>query len=174
MGASDDRSARLEEALEHWGDAVYRLALCHTGSPHDAEDVAQSVFLSFYEKFECANDSEHAKAWLLRATINCCKNLKRTSWASKTTRMPAEDIAALRPGGIEADDAFSSGQNPISDALATLSDKQRTAVHLFYGEGYKTDEIATLTGERPATVRSHLKRARERLRKILGEDYDWT
>ena len=51
--------------------------------------------------------------------------------------------------------------------LATLSEAQRTAVHLFYFEGYSTDEIARITGERPATVRSHLHRARQALRLEL-------
>lgn len=174
MNESDERSAQLEEAIDRWGDAVYRLALCRTGAIHDAEDVAQNVFLSFYQNFKKANDSEHAKAWLLRATINSRKNLRGSSWASKVTRMPTEDITTLQEAVDWEDDAFPSDPRPISEALSDLPIKQRTAIHLFYGEGYKTEEIAMLTGERPATVRSHLRRARKRLEKILGEDHDWT
>ena len=53
--------------------------------------------------------------------------------------------------------------------LARLSDAQRTAVHLFYFEGYRTGEIAAITGERPSTVRSHLRRARQALRLELED-----
>ena len=59
-------------------------------------------------------------------------------------------------------------RSPWHRKRATLSDRQRTAVHLHYYEGYATDEIARITGERPATVRSHLHRARKALKIDLG------
>lgn len=175
MNEADDKSARLEDALERWGDAVYRLALCRTGNSHDAEDVAQSVFLGFYEQFGNVNDPEHAKAWLLRSTMNRCKNLQNSSWARKVTRMPMDEMTKLHEEAEGSEDlAVSSESTQISRALYSLPDKQRTAIHLYYGEGYKTDEIAAMTDERPSTVRSHLRRAREKLRKTLGDEYDWT
>lgn len=54
------------------------------------------------------------------------------------------------------------------DAVARLPEKLRTAVHLFYGEGYESGEIGTLLGIPAATVRSRLRRAREELRNRLG------
>lgn len=65
--------------------------------------------------------------------------------------------AAVAPKGRGLDD-------DLAAALVRLTDKQRTAVHLFYFEGYSTDEIAAITQEKPATVRSHLRRARQALR----------
>ena len=56
----------------------------------------------------------------------------------------------------------------LAAALARLTPQQRTAVHLFYFEGYATDEIAQITGERSGTVRSHLHRARKALKINLG------
>ena len=52
----------------------------------------------------------------------------------------------------------------LHDAVESLPLAQRTAIHLFYFEGYRTDEIASITGESPSTVRSHLHRARKALR----------
>ena len=57
-------------------------------------------------------------------------------------------------------------------AVLALPPRERTAVHLFYYEGYSTQEIAALTGQRPGTVRSHLSRARVRLRGILEGEND--
>ena len=54
------------------------------------------------------------------------------------------------------------------DAVARLPEKLRTAVHLFYGEGYESGEIGALLGIPAATVRSRLRRARAELKNLLG------
>ena len=60
--------AFLEDAMERYGDAVYRLALCRLGSRADAEDVYQDVFLRLLRDTTAFRDGEHLKAWLLRVT----------------------------------------------------------------------------------------------------------
>ena len=55
----------------------------------------------------------------------------------------------------------------VAEAVFALPANQRAAVHLFYYEGYSTGEIAKILGQRPGTVRSHLSRARETLRRVL-------
>ena len=59
----------IETAVADWGDTVYRVALNQTGSPTDAEDVRQDVFERLLTSAPSFADSEHLKAWLLRATI---------------------------------------------------------------------------------------------------------
>lgn len=54
------------------------------------------------------------------------------------------------------------------DAVGRLPEKLRTAVHLFYGEGYESGEIGALLGVPAATVRSRLRRARAELKTVLG------
>ena len=53
----------------------------------------------------------------------------------------------------------------LRDALARLPEKDRAALHLFYGEGLTAREIGAITGEKEASVRSRLSRARAQLRK---------
>ena len=48
--------------------------------------------------------------------------------------------------------------------------KYRTVIHLFYYEGYSVKDISGLTGQKEATVRSHLTRARQKLKSVLKED----
>ena len=55
----------------------------------------------------------------------------------------------------------------VAEAVFALPANQRAAVHLFYYEGYSTGEIAKILGQRPGTVRSHLSRARARLKLEL-------
>ena len=66
------------------------------------------------------------------------------------------------------DPALPRRSGDLAAALARLTPQQRTAVHLFYFEGYATDEIAQITGERSGTIRSHLHRARKALKINLG------
>ena len=62
--------------------------------------------------------------------------------------------------------------NRVRDTLE-LNEEIAGEVHLFYQEGYSTAEIAQITGRREATVRSDLKRARDRLREMLKEANDF-
>ena len=124
--------AFLLEAMDAWGDVVYRVALAQTGSPSDADDVFQDVFMRLLEHDTAFESDEHLKAWLLRVTVNRCRDLARLTWNRRT-------------------EGF-------------------TPVHLFYVEGYATEEIARITGCRPSTVRTRLHRAREQLRNMLEDD----
>lgn len=155
--------AFLEDAMEKHGDAVYRLALCRLGSRADAEDVYQDVFLRLLRDSTEFRDSEHLKAWLLRVTLRCCIDLRRSAWWKRTAPMEAAaDAAAPEP-----DD-----QSELRQAIAALPDDQRTAVWLHYVEGYRTEEIAQMAGCSAVTIRTRLHRARKQLRLDLEGSYD--
>ena len=164
-----EAAAFLEDAVGRWGDTVLRLAASRTGNRADAEDVFQSVFLRLHQGGKRFCDDEHLKAWLLHVTVNCCNDLHRSPWHRKRAALGDDDVARLadRPGP-NAPEGAAGRDDELEAALARLSDRQRTAVHLHYYEGYATDEIARITGERPATVRSHLHHARKALKIDLG------
>ena len=75
--------------FQRYKDPVYRLALSMTGSPADAEDVCQTVFLKLLEK-RPALDLEKERAWLLQVTANECRSLWR-----RLRRRPRGDQAVL-------------------------------------------------------------------------------
>ena len=56
------------QAVNRWGDMVYRLALARTASVPDAEDVFQEVFLRYFRHEDRFESDEHRKAWLIRCT----------------------------------------------------------------------------------------------------------
>lgn len=161
-----EAAARLEDAVARWGDTVYGLAARRTGSRADAEDVMQTVFLRLHQSGKRFRDDEHLKAWLLHVTVNCCHDLRRSPWHKRRAELDDESMERLRAQPVPEDGE--GRDDELEAALARLSDKQRTAVLLHYYEGYATDEIAQITGERPATVRSHLHRARKALKIDLG------
>ena len=149
----------LCNAMRLHGGAVYRLALCRTQNVADAEDVYQDVFLRFFQQEAADWDSERTKAWLLRATVNRCADIHR--FRLRRPVLALEDIPELaRPGNDRAEELW--------DAVARLPEKLRTAVHLYYAEGYSTEEIAALLEVPAATVRTRLHRARHQLKDLLG------
>ena len=159
-GANPHPEAFLRQAMADWGDAVYRLALGQTRSRADAEDVYQDVFLRLLDSGTAFESPEHLKAWLLRVTINRCRDIGRSGWKRRNEPL-AERHAAL---AVEAPDLLESD---IWNAIGTLPPDLRAVVHLHYVEGYSTDEAAALVGCRPSTARTRLHRARKHLKAAL-------
>lgn len=155
----EEQETFLRDAMETHGDAVYRLALCRLQNTAEAEDVYQDVFLKLLRQPERQWEPDHLKAWLLRTAINCCADVKR--WRLRHPVLPLEKIVET-PGQTGEDAAG------LWESVARLPGPMRMAVHLFYGEGYSTEEIARLLDCSPATVRTRLYRARMKLRDLLG------
>ena len=148
----------LCNAMEQYGPAVYRLALCRLQSVPDAEDVYQDVFLRLLEQDAGGWDGERLKAWLLRTAVNRCNDLHRFRLRRPTVAL-SELTAAAEPAETAPE---------LWDAVARLPEKLRTVVHLHYAEGYSTGEIGALLGVPAATVRSRLRRGRLKLKDLLG------
>ena len=86
----DDKQRSGDEAVvEEYGPAVYRLAFAQLRSKPDAEDVFQEVFLRYVDKAPVFQSQDHEKAWFLRVTLNCCKDLSTADIAQITGCKPA-------------------------------------------------------------------------------------
>ena len=145
-------------AVDRWGPAVYRLACAVTGSRSDADDVFQEVFLRYHRAAPDFESQAHEKAWLLRVTVNRSRSLLSAPWRRRI--VPLEDVYAC-PGPEES---------AVAEALAALPPGDRTLLHLYYYEGYRTEEMARLLNRKSATVRSQLTRARQKLARLLKEE----
>jgi len=145
-------------AVDRCGQAVYRLAYALTRSRHDADDVFQEAFLRYHRAAPAFETAEHEKAWLLKVTANCAKTLLLSPWRSRTVAL--EDVYAYQDPEASA----------VDEALKQLPPKYRAVVHLFYYEGYQTEEIAQILGRSPSTVRAQLTRARRKLKELLKEE----
>jgi len=144
-----------EEAIDHFSDTVYRVAFNQVKNRMDAEDVFQEVFLRFIKYNKGFDSMEHAKAWFIRTTINCCRTFftkqKKHSEVELVIDVPEEKIT---PYGM-------------TECVGELEEKYRIVVHLFYYEQYKIKEIAELLQENENTIKTRLTRAK----KILKEKW---
>lgn len=153
----------LRGAMERCGDTVYRLALCRLQDTADAEDVYQDVFLRFFRRYDAADgDAERMKAWLIRTTVNRCNDVQRFRFRHGTVSLETLGEAAAEEKEASA----------VWDAVAQLPGKFRAVVHLHYAEGYSTEEIAEMLAIPAVTVRTRLRRARLKLKSILGGEMD--
>jgi len=154
MSQTSNRPVDWEELITQNGDRLYRAALAILGDRHEAEDAVQDAFLRFLEK--APNELENPGAWLMRVLVNGCKSRLRLAWR----RVGPLPETLPSPGPEEREEL---------EELYSLPPEDRAVIHLHYYEGYSTDEIARMLGQRPGTVRSRLSRARGKLRKLLED-----
>lgn len=157
---SEEEAAR---AIERYGDMVRRLCLVHLKNPADTEDIFQNVFLKYVLSPVVFESPEHEKAWLIRVTINACRDLVKSFFRSRT--VPLEEL-------LDQPAPLSEEHKEVLEAVLALPPKYRDAVYLHYYEGYTAAEIGKLLGKNTNTVYTLLTRAREQLRKTLGGDRD--
>jgi RNA polymerase sigma-70 factor, ECF subfamily len=182
-------TARLEAAFEafvrEYQDMVYATALRLLSSPAEAEDVAQTVFLKAYERFNDIGASPSAPGWLKTVTTNLCLNhlsRYRSRWRLFSELRPAgdeqtddrnqADVLMARAGapdqrGAEADIDAGDERQRLEAALRGLPDHQRVPIVLYHFESQSYLEIAALLGVTLAKVKTDIHRGREALKAVL-------
>lgn len=154
------RSDRSEQFMKENLNALYRAALAVTGNVPDAEDAVQEACLKLLERPPRVASDQEIRAWLLRVAVNAAIDRLR-----ERSRHPSEELLDVYP-------APDQGTGELLSVIAELPPKERAAVHLFYYEGYSTEETAKILNCRPGTARSLLSRAREHLRQKLKGEID--
>lgn len=149
----DQTEALFERVYEAYGPSLYRFCLLQMKNPADAEDVLQDVLIKRLYQAPRFKSPEHERNWLFQVALNLCRDEWRRH---RRSELPLEAAAGV----------FLPPEEPsLLDQAANLPEKQRTALHLYYYEGYTVREIARLLGVTVPTVKMRLKRGREALRK---------
>jgi RNA polymerase sigma-70 factor (ECF subfamily) len=158
--------------VARYGRRLHDLARRMLRDAHEAEDVVQHAFLNAYRALARYDGRRPFRHWLLRITTNLCRN----RLVSRKTHPRARGEDADAPG----EDRASPADAPVPDALDPLEgarvreaverlpDAYRLAVVLRYTHGLSVEEVAEVTGEPVATVKTHLFRARATLRRELS------
>jgi len=160
----------LETLFRSHHDRVFRTAHRITGSPADAEDVLQTVFLRLVKGKASYDLSENAEAYLSRAAINASLDLMRSRSRSKSVGLADVETEALesRFQSPEAEHADRELQTLIRQAVAGLGKTAGEMFVLRYYEGYDNQEIAQMLDTSQMVVGVVLHRARTKLRKEIG------
>lgn len=151
-----------------YSDMVYRLAYAMMKNRSDADDVYQEVFLRYIRRRPMFQNSEHARAWMLRVTVNCCKNHWKSPWADGRMSSLEEHEPSKSPDP-ERQVLERQQRDELRRRIGELPEAYRLVIHLYYYEELSTVEIARLLRRRTSTVRTQLTRAREKLKALLND-----
>ena len=149
---------RIENIINLYGDLLYRTGIMILGNSQDVQDVLQEVMLKVLQKMPEFHDSEHEKAWLLRVTINLCKDMLRFRFRHQYIQIDELEIEA-----VDTDD------RQLLQEIIQLPPRWRIVLLLHYVEGYSLKEIADILSVSENAVKKRMQRAKVELKKKLQE-----
>lgn len=157
------------ETIKKYSDAVYRMAYSLVKNKYDADDIHQEVFAIYIVKRPKFENTAHEKAWFMRVTVNLCKNLYKTAWRRKVVSLDDdfEESADAAKDTEIVETVETIEDDGIIEVVKKLPFKYRSVIHLFYYEELSIKEIADILKMKPSTVRTHLTRARAKLKELL-------
>jgi RNA polymerase sigma-70 factor (ECF subfamily) len=149
-----------DDVLTKYSKMVYRIAFSRTKNRADSDDILQDVFMRYIKCNTHFNNEEHRKSWLIKAAVNCSKNLLNSAWFRSTTAL--EDTALM---------PFNE-QDSVYPAVMELPAKYRTVIHLYYYEDLSILDISKILNTKESTVKSRMHRARNLLKVKLKGEYE--
>lgn len=159
---------RFEKLYTLYADDVLRMAYFYLADRQKAEDVCQDVFVKLYTRGQTIEPGRE-KAWLLRVTVNCCRDLWRSAWLRRVTLgAPTLEIIPAQDETIEKREEKAA----LMRAVQKLPPVFRETILLHYYEGLGIAEIAQALNLPEGTVSSRLSRARKKLEGLLKEESD--
>ena len=159
-------SAQFETLYAQYADDVLRMAYFYLADRHKAEDVCQDVFVKLYTHGKSIEPGKE-KAWLLRVTVNCCRDLWRGAWLRRVVLgAPVLDIIPDENNVIEKREEKAE----LLRAVNKLPSVFRETVLLHYYQGLGISEIAQMLDLPEGTISSRLSRARKKLEVLLKEE----
>ena len=148
----------------------------------DVEDICQDAFLKAFESLESFDEQFRFSTWLFtiayRLALNCLRRRGRADKSMDLANVSAEGVDHYEDVSdqVAASEQTRQIKQLIWHEVDKLPPLQRAALLLFYREGWSCQQIAQALGVPLSTVKSHMHRARAKLRKRLsGESIkDWS
>jgi len=169
----------FEAFVRRYQDMVFATAVRLLRSPVEAEDVAQTVFLRAFQRFDQIGTSPAAAGWLKAVTRNACLNhlsRYRSRWRffselgreGDTSARTTDELGFVAARSPAADVELEDQKDQVTRALHQLPDHQRVPLVLFHFEELSYQEIAALLGVSLGKVKTDIHRGRETLKGLLS------
>lgn len=163
LGGNPEAFATL---VERYDRSVYHLAYRTMHDTEEARDATQEAFFKAYRSLSTFKPGAKFSTWIFAIAYHaCCDRLNRRKRYSSE---PLPERADSSPGPAEAAIASDEARR-LHTAIALLPEKYRTVITLYHLQGKQYDEIASVLGVPMGTVKTHLFRAKEQLRKLLTQ-----
>lgn len=139
------------ELMQLYMKDMYRVALAVLMNDEDVADAIQDTILICWEKIDTLKNSSYFKTWLTRILLNKCYDIRKA----------AKNIVELE--AYEEPAVYDEYNLELKEALASLAEKYRIIMTLFYSEGHSVEQIADILKIPKSTVQTRLARGREKL-----------
>jgi len=171
--AGGDPSA-FQALVERHRSMVYRVAYQFAGNHHDAEDIAQEVFIKVYRSLDRFRQDSQLSSWMYRIVMNACIDHRRRHAPAGAAPFGEEaeqkmlNTPEARPGPEDCAYAGELGQ-VLESEIGRLPKGQRIVFVMRHHQGMKLCEIAVALGLAEGTVKRQLHAAVHRLRQALSQ-----
>ncbi|BAC13225.1 RNA polymerase ECF-type sigma factor [Oceanobacillus iheyensis HTE831] len=160
----------LEEVMLEYGNDLVRLAFNYVKDKETAKDMVQETFIKCYEKLDEFRNESNLKTWLYRITINQCKDYLR-SWHYRKVQTKSVIENTFRTVFPLTEEKIINQANTeeMLEIVASLTKNYREIIYLYYYKSLTISEITDVTGLNENTVKTRLRRAKQRLKTMMKE-----
>lgn len=152
-------SKNADRLVNTYADMILRISFMYLKQTCDAEDICQDIFLKLLSGEYTFDSPAHEKSWIIRTTINACKDHLRTAFWKRSQTIDA----------ILENPAPNASESELLDLVMSLPRNYRVSIYLYYYEGYQVKEIAAMYGKTENAISTYLRRGRQKLRQMLGK-----
>lgn len=142
---------------------IYKIAYKFMKNEQEALEIVQETSCKAFIKINTLKNEEFFKTWITKIVINECINAikknKKVEYLNSEKNIHSEKIISLEE------------KLDLYNAIDKLNEKYKTVIILKYFNDLTTKDISYVMGIPENTVKSHLRRAKNELNRLLGEDY---
>lgn len=166
----DRNEDKLEEIMIEHGSDLVRLAFNYVKDKETAKDMVQNTFIKCYENLDKFRYDSSIKTWLYRITINQCKDYLR-SWHYRKVQTKSvfeSAVKSLLPLTEEKVIKEAESQE-LRNVIFSLPKNYQEVIYLYYYKSLTINEVAEVTDLNLNTVKTRLRRAKQRLKILIEE-----
>ena len=166
----EEKDYILEKIMIEYGNELVRLAFSYVKDTEIAKDMVQNTFIKCYKNLDSFRFDAQIKTWLYRITINECKDYLR-SWNYKMVQVKSfiNETARVISPSTEKTVIDKYNNEEMKENIFSLPKVYREVIYLYYYDSLKTEEIANVLNIPINTVRTRLRRAKQRLESMIKE-----
>jgi len=161
------KELEIQRLMDTYGNDVLRTSYMYLKDLQKAEDAFQEVFIKVFNKYERFRGKSSEKTWIIKITINVCKDILRSSWFKRV--LVTDKVSLNQSDGLYFEDSLikKDENRLLFNKVVSLPSALKDVILLYYYQSLSTAEISSILNIAEGTVRSRLYRAREMLKNKL-------
>lgn len=163
LNKAENAAVDMDRIVAQYATPMLRMCYMYLKDKMLAEDAMQDTLIKVYRNYD-KFDGSNEKTWIMRITVNVCKDYLRSAWARKVSVV--EEL-----NDIPDSEQATKEDDTLIKAVMAMKPKYKEVILLFYYQDMKISEIAKVLNSPEATISVRLKRAREQLKQTLGGWY---